>query len=448
MKISYVTCGDYHTFFVTSTGETYAVGKNRVGQLGLGFEGDEVLEPERVLLPEGIPIVKISSNGGYGCSHTLALLGDHSVWSWGSGKNGQLGHGDGQSYSLPTKILSFHGKTVTDISTGYLHSCVVASSLEKPKEDQKLCRKIEESGLGAFHVFPNEILYQIFHHLSVKDMINVDSTSHFLQHFAVNTVWKRLYFQKFQADLNDKDLIALSYKFDWKSLYILTFKEQYSKRPVFGPNSVLVEPPGFLSSWVSSFFFRPNKRRFLLIGLDAAGKTTMMYKLNSNVVTYIPTIGFNVETVEMNNLSLVSWDIGGPDRIRPLWRHYLADVEGVIIVVDSADHERINEVRYEVVKLLNEPTLLHSPLLVFANKQDLPHALTPYQVAVQLGLKKGFVEIFDQPERQPYFCGVCPAHVLTEISQGRSFLVQPSVMPTGEGLYEGLYWLQNNTLQQ
>jgi ADP-ribosylation factor protein 1 len=80
-----------------------------------------------------------------------------------------------------------------------------------------------------------------------------------------------------------------------------------------------------------------------LLGLDAAGKTTILYKLklNENVVT-IPTIGFNVETIEFQNLSITVWDVGGQGVIRPLWRHYFDNNDGIIFVVDSSDITRFN----------------------------------------------------------------------------------------------------------
>ena len=65
-----------------------------------------------------------------------------------------------------------------------------------------------------------------------------------------------------------------------------------------------------------------EERRILMVGLDAAGKTTILYKLKlGEVVTTIPTIGFNVETVEYKNISFTVWDVGGQDKIRTLWRH-------------------------------------------------------------------------------------------------------------------------------
>lgn len=95
-----------------------------------------------------------------------------------------------------------------------------------------------------------------------------------------------------------------------------------------------------------------------MVGLDAAGKTTILYKLKlGEIVTTIPTIGFNVETVEYKNISFTVWDVGGQDKIRPLWRHYYANTQGLIYVVDSSDNERIQESREELHKMLSEDEL-------------------------------------------------------------------------------------------
>ena len=76
-------------------------------------------------------------------------------------------------------------------------------------------------------------------------------------------------------------------------------------------------------------FMGKKPMRILMVGLDAAGKTTILYKLKlGEVVTTIPTIGFNVETVEYKSISFTVWDVGGQDRIRPLWRHYYQNTQG------------------------------------------------------------------------------------------------------------------------
>ncbi|OLP92643.1 ADP-ribosylation factor [Symbiodinium microadriaticum] len=158
-----------------------------------------------------------------------------------------------------------------------------------------------------------------------------------------------------------------------------------------------------------------QEMRILMVGLDAAGKTTILYKLKlGEVVTTIPTIGFNVETVEYKNLSFTVWDVGGQDKIRPLWRHYYQGTNGLIYVVDSNDRDRIEDAREELNKMLNEDEMRDAVLLVFANKQDLPNAMTAAEVTEKLGL-----------------------HNLRH----RQWFIQSACATTGDGLYEGLDWL-------
>ncbi len=79
--------------------------------------------------------------------------------------------------------------------------------------------------------------------------------------------------------------------------------------------------------------------------------------------------GFNVETVEYKNISFTVWDVGGQDKIRPLWRHYFQNTQGLIFVVDSNDRERVGEARDELHRMLQEDELRDAVLLIFANKQ-------------------------------------------------------------------------------
>ena len=135
--------------------------------------------------------------------------------------------------------------------------------------------------------------------------------------------------------------------------------------------------------------FSKRDIRILMVGLDAAGKTTILYKLKlGEIVTTIPTIGFNVETIEYKNINFTVWDIGGQTQIRLLWKHYYQNTQGIIFVVDSSDTERVQEAREEIEKLLAEEDLKGAALLVLANKQDISGALPPADVATQLGLTR------------------------------------------------------------
>lgn len=65
------------------------------------------------------------------------------------------------------------------------------------------------------------------------------------------------------------------------------------------------------------------------------------------------------------------WDVGGQDKIRPLWRHYYSGTQGLIFVVDSSDTARLEEARSELHKIINDREMKDALLLVFANKQDI-----------------------------------------------------------------------------
>ena len=130
-----------------------------------------------------------------------------------------------------------------------------------------------------------------------------------------------------------------------------------------------------------------QEMRILMVGLDAAGKTTILYKLKlGEVVTTTPTVGFNVETVEYRNISFTVWDVGGQDKIRRLWKHYYTGSNGIIFVVDSNDRDRVDDVREELTKILSDDEMHDAVLLVLANKQDLPNSMTAAEVTEKLGL--------------------------------------------------------------
>nr|AAW79043.1 GekBS197P [Gekko japonicus] len=135
---------------------------------------------------------------------------------------------------------------------------------------------------------------------------------------------------------------------------------------------------GFFSTIFSSLF-GTREMRILILGLDGAGKTTILYRLQvGEVVTTIPTIGFNVETVTYKNLKFQVWDLGGQTSIRPYWRCYYSNTDAVIYVVDSCDCDRIGISKSELVAHVGGRRTQKKPFLVaFANKQDMEQAMTP-----------------------------------------------------------------------
>ena len=138
-----------------------------------------------------------------------------------------------------------------------------------------------------------------------------------------------------------------------------------------------------LSSWLDEYvskFFQPTQ--ILLLGLDNAGKTQILYcmKLGEALTTTVPTLGFNIEQIEYKNLKFKAWDLGGQSRFRNLWHHYYESTNAVIFVIDSNDRDRFQESKQELHALLNQETLRNCPFLIFANKQDLPQAAELHEI--------------------------------------------------------------------
>ncbi|XP_059187316.1 ADP-ribosylation factor-like protein 14 isoform X2 [Centropristis striata] len=160
---------------------------------------------------------------------------------------------------------------------------------------------------------------------------------------------------------------------------------------------------------------RPRRQaQVLMLGLDGAGKTTLLYRLkyNESVMT-VPTVGFNVETLETDRSSpgLTVWDVGGQKKMRPHWRHHYVDTAGLVFVVDSWDQRRQEEARKELHRVLRYECLRGVPLVVLANKQDLQGALSPETLCLTLDLRR--------------VCG------------GRAWFIQPCSATSGMGLEEG-----------
>ncbi|KAH7286234.1 hypothetical protein KP509_33G065200 [Ceratopteris richardii] len=174
---------------------------------------------------------------------------------------------------------------------------------------------------------------------------------------------------------------------------------------------------GLLFSRIFSSLFGEREARILVLGLDNAGKTTILYRLQvGEVVSTIPTIGFNVETVQYNNIKFQVWDLGGQTSIRPYWRCYFPNTQAVIYVVDSSDTERLSIAKDEFHAILEEEELKDAVVLVYANKQDLPEALDDAAITEALSLHK---------------------------IKSRQWAIFKTSAIKGEGIFEGLDWLSN-----
>eukprot|EP00658_Telonema_sp_P-2_P031227 TRINITY_DN23415_c0_g1_i4.p1 TRINITY_DN23415_c0_g1~~TRINITY_DN23415_c0_g1_i4.p1 ORF type:complete len:185 (-),score=42.12 TRINITY_DN23415_c0_g1_i4:319-873(-) len=159
---------------------------------------------------------------------------------------------------------------------------------------------------------------------------------------------------------------------------------------------------------------KEKEMRLLILGLDNAGKTSVMQKFNGEDISGIePTLGFNIKTLEYGGFTLNFWDVGGQKTIRAYWRNYFEETEGVIWVVDSSDVRRLQDCHDELHSLLQQEKLAGATLLVLANKQDLPGSKSAAEIQEILNL---------------------------DGLEGRHWHIRPCSAVTGEGLEHGIGW--------
>ncbi|XP_014855612.1 PREDICTED: ADP-ribosylation factor-like protein 14 [Poecilia mexicana] len=153
----------------------------------------------------------------------------------------------------------------------------------------------------------------------------------------------------------------------------------------------------------------------LLLGLDNAGKSTLLYKLKHNAsVSTVPTIGFNVEMLDARknrkNIAVTVWDVGGQDKMREHWQDYYQNAAAVVFVVDTSDFGRMDEARSEMERALRSDHLRGCPVVLLANKQDVSGALTVTEMKDRFNMRR--------------------------MCAGRDWLVQPCSASTGFGVEE------------
>jgi ADP-ribosylation factor-like protein 3 len=158
-----------------------------------------------------------------------------------------------------------------------------------------------------------------------------------------------------------------------------------------------------------------KEARILMLGLDNAGKTTILKKMSEEDISHImPTQGFNIKSLVHEGFKLNVWDIGGQKTIRPYWSNYFESSDALVYVIDSSDKRRLEESGTELKELLAEDKLASIPLLVFANKQDLLQACPADEIVETLELTK---------------------------IEDRTWTIQACSAKDGNGLQEGMEWL-------
>eukprot|EP01083_Nonionella_stella_P127492 386191_1 len=180
--------------------------------------------------------------------------------------------------------------------------------------------------------------------------------------------------------------------------------------------------PGLLSI-LKKVKQKEKEMRILMLGLDNAGKTTIVKKFNGeDIDTISPTLGFNIKTLEHKGFKLNIWDVGGQQTIRSYWRNYYEQTDGLVWVVDSADRRRLLQCKKELDALLQEERLQGASLLVFANKQDLNGALSGEDIGDLLEIES---------YKASRHCKVIHCSAVT-----------------GQGLREGMDWMVDDIAQR
>lgn len=181
--------------------------------------------------------------------------------------------------------------------------------------------------------------------------------------------------------------------------------------PIFTTNMGIL----FAKLWS---LFTNEEHKIVIVGLDNAGKTTILYQFLMNEVVHTsPTIGSNVEEIVWKNIHFIMWDIGGQESLRAAWNTYYSNTKFVILVIDSTDRERLSITKEELYKMLAHDDLNKATVLIFANKQDLKGSMSSAEISKQLNL--------------------------TSIKSHR-WQIQACCALTGEGLYQGLEWISSH----
>ncbi|KAF9518423.1 hypothetical protein BS47DRAFT_1325428 [Hydnum rufescens UP504] len=133
---------------------------------------------------------------------------------------------------------------------------------------------------------------------------------------------------------------------------------------------------------------KEKEMRILFLGLDNAGKTTILKRLNGDDIDSVsPTLGFEIKTFVHGKYTLNIWDVGGQRTLRPYWRNYFEQTDALVWVVDSSDRIRMEDCKEELHSLLQENRLAGASLLVLANKQDLIGSMTDTEIREALSLR-------------------------------------------------------------
>ncbi|KAJ5075561.1 adp-ribosylation factor 1 [Anaeramoeba ignava] len=410
-EIKNIKCGDVQSILLNKEGKVYVCGRG----ISIGIpEKENQTEFVEIISDINVKITNIFANGGYGASYCIFLDSEGKGYSVGVNKFGQLGieyqnsnEKEIEALNKPMRINIPDEYSIKYCGCGWIHSCFITlqkeeefnpnenlnqNSNQNRKEIEK--KEIEEEiryqkSLGNFWVLPPEQIIQILSLLPRNNIILLTLTSwEFNKIASHNWIWQDIFINQFgQPAKKDRKIIndPKNLDYGWKKAY---FSKMFCYEDcIFHPN--VLSENDFLKIPKRKFWQKAKQVRILLFGLDASGKTSILYRLKlGTILTTIPTVGFNVEPVKSSNFfnEINVWDVGGSYNLRPLWRRYYDNTDGFVFVVDGKDHERLEEAREFFLTFLNDPMLVDCVILILVHKQDLSNALTPKKIVEYFNL--------------------------------------------------------------
>ncbi|KAH3765933.1 ADPribosylation factor subfamily protein [Pelomyxa schiedti] len=466
--IQLIACGDNHSMFATqienNSNLLYVCGRR--GQCG--FETDNVLIPQPLddfnsfLQATADSMISICGNGAFNASHSAVVTRLGRLYTWGGSKYNQCGVWGKDNVPTPTLVESLATLQVSQVACGWLHTVALSKATKTVKPH------IIHTLLGPFTPIPGAVMSEILMYLTPKDLASLSLVNSVMHQLAnADELWANLFklrhytvtpaYMTWETSiLSDKNSVAYKYAIKlqpstavdivalWKIRFIYACNKKFLSAGSLSNVVAAAPAPAQKRGWFSSLFTKPHQFRILMVGLDAAGRTSILYTFSpcvphinlmppryrlvlNEVISAIPTIGtyptflcvditkgFNVESFNLDDFQFTVWDIGGEDKIRPLWRHYFLNTQALAFVIDSNDRERLEEASVEFHKALAEDELTGAVVIVFANKQDLPNAMTVEEISA--GMKMSTI-------------------------RNRTWNVRGCSVITGEGLREGFLWL-------
>uniref|UniRef100_J3LPF7 Uncharacterized protein n=2 Tax=Oryza brachyantha TaxID=4533 RepID=J3LPF7_ORYBR len=172
------------------------------------------------------------------------------------------------------------------------------------------------------------------------------------------------------------------------------------------------------------YIFNKTEFHVLILGVDKAGKTTLLEKIKSTYLKgegltpdrIVPTVGLNIGRIEDANAKLVFWDLGGQVGLRTIWEKYYQEAHAIIYVIDAAAASSFEDAKSALEKVLRHEDLKGAPLLIFANKQDLAGVITDEELARYLHLK--------ELDERPYMFQAVSAYDGRGIKSGIDWVVE------------------------